>query len=550
MPIKSSSVIEVNDTKWSDIISSSYAYDFYHTQSYHQLEINNRPVLFVANFEKDFIAIPLIIRNIEGTPYFDCTSVYGYCGPISNIDFKNLSNTHIDYFQEELLQFFKNNKIITAFSRLHPLFLNHVALKNFGQIVDLNDTIVIDTSVTEDDQKKKYRKSIKYEINQLRKQEVIVYEAKTKEDINEFIRIYKSTMKKVAATEDFFYDEDYFNRFLNCPCFEKIILLAKHKENIYSGAIFTISNGIMQYHLSGALDFEGKHSLTKLIVDEARILATKLKLKFLHLGGGFGGSDKDTLFHFKSGFSDIRTQFKNWNFVVDQDIYNQLNKKVNVLEKDSNYFPLYRFKKNTKPKVYIFGCSGHAKVIIDILLLMNVKIVSILDDKPIYSELLGFPVFDYNRVEFLNPDNQLIIAVGDNATRKNLSKRWKGQYKIAIHPKAIVSSFSTINDGTVVMASAIINSGARIGKHVIINSGALIEHDCTINDFAHISPMASLAGSVLVGEGTQIGINATIRQGINIGKWATIGAGAVIVKDVPDYAVVVGNPGKIIRYNQ
>ena len=54
----------------------------------------------------------------------------------------------------------------------------------------------------------------------------------------------------------------------------------------------------------------------------------------------------------------------------------------------------------------------------------------------------------------------------------------------------------------------------------------------------------------MVGEGTQIGINATIRQGINIGKWATIGAGAVIVKDVPDYAVVVGNPGKIIRYNQ
>ena len=179
----------------------------------------------ISNFEKDFIAIPLIIRNIEDTPYFDCTSVYGYCGPISNIDYENISNTHIDYFQEELLRFFKNNKIITAFSRLHPLLLNHVVLKNLGQLIDLNNTIAIDTSITEDDQKKKYRKSIKYEINQLRKQEVIVYEAKTKEDINEFIRIYKSTMKKVAATEDYFYNEDYFNRFLNCPCFEKIILL-------------------------------------------------------------------------------------------------------------------------------------------------------------------------------------------------------------------------------------------------------------------------------------------------------------------------------------
>jgi acetyltransferase EpsM len=62
--------------------------------------------------------------------------------------------------------------------------------------------------------------------------------------------------------------------------------------------------------------------------------------------------------------------------------------------------------------------------------------------------------------------------------------------------------------------------------------------------------MAALAGSVIVEEGSQIGINATIRQGIKIGKWVTIGAGAVIVKDVPDYAVVVGNPGRIIKYNK
>jgi acetyltransferase EpsM len=60
--------------------------------------------------------------------------------------------------------------------------------------------------------------------------------------------------------------------------------------------------------------------------------------------------------------------------------------------------------------------------------------------------------------------------------------------------------------------------------------------------------MAALAGNVTVGEGTQIGINATVKQGITIGKWAIIGAGAVIVKDVPDFAVVVGNPGRIIKY--
>jgi acetyltransferase EpsM len=69
-------------------------------------------------------------------------------------------------------------------------------------------------------------------------------------------------------------------------------------------------------------------------------------------------------------------------------------------------------------------------------------------------------------------------------------------------------------------------------------------------DFAHISPGAHLAGNVTVQEGAHVGIGASIIQGITIGKWATIGAGTVIIQDVPDYAVVVGIPGKVIRYNQ
>ena len=550
MSIKSISVIEVNDTKWSDIVSSSLEYDFYHTQSYHQLEINKRPVLFVAYFDKDFIAIPFLIRNIEGTPYFDCTSVYGYSGPISNIEIKKITRAHLDFFQEELMHFFKINTIITAFSRLHPLLSNSLVFKNFGNLVNVNDTVSIDTTLPEEEQKRHYRKSSKYEINQLRKQGVVVYQAESNEDINDFISIYKSTMKKVAASEDYFYDVAYFHHFLSSPCFDKIILLAKYNDTIYSGAVFTIANGIMQYHLSGSLEYEGKYSLMKLIIDEARIKATNLKLKFFHLGGGFGGSDKDTLFQFKSGFSDLRFQYQNWNLIVDKSIYDALNEQLKIDHNSTIFFPLYRTKKPMKPKIYIFGCSGHAKVVIDILLLNNEEILSIYDDKPIAGELLGIPVFDYNKVDFLHPDNQLIIAVGDNFKRKLLSKRWKGQYKTSIHPKAVVSSHTNIGKGTVVMSSAIINSGASIGNHVIINSGALVEHDCIIKDFVHVSPMAALAGSVIVEEGSQIGINATIRQGIKIGKWVTIGAGAVIVKDVPDYAVVVGNPGKIIKYNK
>jgi acetyltransferase EpsM len=99
------------------------------------------------------------------------------------------------------------------------------------------------------------------------------------------------------------------------------------------------------------------------------------------------------------------------------------------------------------------------------------------------------------------------------------------------------------------MAGAILNPNVKVGKHCIVNSGAVIEHDCILDNFVHLSPNAALAGNVSIGEGAHIGIGSSIIQGVKIGKWATIGAGTVVLNDVPDYAVIVGNPGKIIKYN-
>ena len=91
-------------------------------------------------------------------------------------------------------------------------------------------------------------------------------------------------------------------------------------------------------------------------------------------------------------------------------------------------------------------------------------------------------------------------------------------------------------------------SNIKIGKHFHANLYSYVEHDCVIDDFVHISPNASVAGNVKVGEGTQIGMGATVIQGITIGKWAVVGAGTVIIENVPDYAVVVGVPGKTIKF--
>lgn len=195
----------------------------------------------------------------------------------------------------------------------------------------------------------------------------------------------------------------------------------------------------------------------------------------------------------------------------------------------------------------LFGASGHAKVIAEILMSIDRHVNLILDDNPKVSEIFGIPVQRFDTE--MHSTGNAMIAIGNNVVRKKVAESKDFTYTSAIHPSATVSRFSSLGAGSVVMAGAVINPDTVVGKHCILNTGCIIDHDCTLDDFVHISPNAALAGNVSVGEGTHIGIGASVIQGVRIGKWCTIGAGAVIIRDVPDDAVVVGNPGKIIKYN-
>ena len=201
-----------------------------------------------------------------------------------------------------------------------------------------------------------------------------------------------------------------------------------------------------------------------------------------------------------------------------------------------------------KSKKYLYGASGHAKVVVDVLFSIEIEIEAIVDDNPHLSSLSNVPVIHSASFQPSN-EQEFIISIGSNTIRKKIVANKAFKNYVAIHSDATVSPFASISEGTVVMPQAVINSDAKIGKHCILNSRSVVEHDCVLDDYVHISPSASLAGNVTVGEGTHIGIGASVIQGVTIGKWATIGAGAVIITDIPDYAVVVGNPGKIIKYN-
>ena len=197
--------------------------------------------------------------------------------------------------------------------------------------------------------------------------------------------------------------------------------------------------------------------------------------------------------------------------------------------------------------MYLYGASGHCKVVIEVLRSQNACVIdAIHDDHPVSETILGIPV----RPVSFQASHELIISIGNNAIRKKIAEKLNTKFTIAVHKSAILSPSSKVEKGTVVMAGVVINADVSVGKHCIVNTGAIVEHDCYIEGYVHISPNATLAGNVKVGEGTHIGAGSVIIQGVTIGKWVTIGAGSVIIRDVPDYAVIVGNPGRIIKYNE
>lgn len=192
--------------------------------------------------------------------------------------------------------------------------------------------------------------------------------------------------------------------------------------------------------------------------------------------------------------------------------------------------------------INLFGASGHAKVIMDIIEANGNDVECLYDDAPHCDEIHGKKVYQSKEKQV---DGALIVSIGSNKFRKLVAERYELPYAVAIHPSTTISPTATISEGSVVMQGAIIQSDVTIGKHCIVNSGASIDHECILGDYVHVSPHATLCGNVHVGEGSWIGAGATIIPGVNIGKWCTIGAGSVVLRDIPDGAIAYGNPCRI-----
>lgn len=207
-------------------------------------------------------------------------------------------------------------------------------------------------------------------------------------------------------------------------------------------------------------------------------------------------------------------------------------------------------------RLLIAGAGGHGRVVAETSTRIgSFSEIAFVDDRLSGSVAEGWPVVgktsDLRRLR--DSFDCFVAAIGDADVRmKYLRVAAEIGYKIqtVIDPSAITSRFSTIGHGTAVIAGAIINAGCEIDVGCIINTGATVDHDCVLGVGVHICPGVHLAGNVRVGSCSWIGIGAVAKQGVSIGSRVTVGAGAVVIGDIPDYATVVGNPARPLNRNR
>jgi acetyltransferase EpsM len=139
-----------------------------------------------------------------------------------------------------------------------------------------------------------------------------------------------------------------------------------------------------------------------------------------------------------------------------------------------------------------------------------------------------------------------VMALGEPKTKRIIAQKLEGavEWVTVVHPAAIISPYSTIGSGTVIQANVFVGPNVRIGKHCCFNFCSSVGHDAMLGDYVSVMSHCDITGYDVVKDGAYVATSVSIIPGVTVGEDAFVGAGSVVVKNVPQGARVLGYPAK------
>lgn len=214
-------------------------------------------------------------------------------------------------------------------------------------------------------------------------------------------------------------------------------------------------------------------------------------------------------------------------------------------------------------KVIVFGGAGVGMSVAEIVSHdSDAEMYGFLNDVLEPGTLIGkftkFPVLgpteDYKKY-LEDPDVYFTFAYsamqrGENTYNKIVNYGIPGErFYSAIHPTAVIpEGFCKLGNGVIINALSQVGVDVEMADNTMLFANSYVGHDSVLDRFAHLATNAVCGAYCRIGKGVHVGMNAVIRENVTVGDFSLIGAGSVVLKDVPPKCIVVGNPAKILRY--
>ncbi|MFF5078702.1 GNAT family N-acetyltransferase [Actinoplanes sp. NPDC000266] len=311
-------IVKPDDRAWADTLSR-VRHDVYHLPEYVRLDAGlseTRPIAFRYAEADRVLLLPLLLRRVPDTDLHDAVSPYGYPGPVSSLEFYERA---WKAFQELLC----TRGVVTAFVRLHPLLPVPMApLAAAGTLVRHGETVSIDLTLGAEEIWSQTHRSHRNQINKARRAGVtVVFDDWSR--YGEWIATYHATMRRVGASEFYFFSHSYFETLRSTLEDKAHLAVALSADGeVLGGNLFFSYGGIIHTHLQATRDGEIWYA-DKLLYDEVRTWGRQQGNTVYHLGGGVGGA-ADSLFRYKAAFGDGRQDFHTWRVITDPRAYEKL----------------------------------------------------------------------------------------------------------------------------------------------------------------------------------------------------------------------------------